>query len=169
MHILYIFSVWLHIVAAIVWLGGSLFLVLVMMPVLRQPDLRAASPGLMHRVGIRFRTVGWACFALLMVTGVFNLGYRDVDWILLSDPALWRTSFGQQLAIKLALVAIIVVLSLAHDFVIGPRATRVWTDEPGSARALHLRQLAGWLGRLTVVLGLAVVAIAVMLLRGRVW
>ena len=58
--ILYHLSVFLHILSAIIWIGGMLFLALVVVPTTRglPPSERAA---LFGAVGRRFRRVGWIC------------------------------------------------------------------------------------------------------------
>ena len=78
MHAFYIASVFLHIAAAIVWIGGTFFLILVVVPWLR-PGNRAAAGTMLRDTGIRFRAVGWWCFAVLFATGPFNLRRRRVS------------------------------------------------------------------------------------------
>jgi uncharacterized membrane protein len=102
--------------------------------------------------------MGWASLLTLVVTGVVNLTARQIDW---------SGAFGVMLATKLALVAAIIVLSLIHDLWIGQRATAAWRANPVSDEAKRLRRLASWIGRVTLLLSLIVVALAVMLLRGR--
>ncbi len=166
MRALYLLSVWLHIVAAAVWIGGMVFLALVLIPVSRQPELRGLAPSLIHRTGLRFRWVGWGCLAALLLTGTLNLVYRGFGWAGFSGGQFWQGSFGRTLAIKLALVAAILLLSTLHDFVIGPRASVLLRTNPASAEAARFRRRASWMGRVTLLLALAVVALGVMLIRG---
>ena len=77
MHALYLLSVWVHILAATAWVGGMFFLVLVVVPWLRKGEGSNAAVFL-RETGERFRSVGWACFGLLLVTGTFNLWVRGV-------------------------------------------------------------------------------------------
>lgn len=94
---MYHLSVFLHILAAVVWVGGMLFLVLVAVPVLRGlPDRQRAE--VVARVGERFRPVAWLCIGLLLVTGVANLAYRGVTWESVVTGQLWQGPFGQMLA-----------------------------------------------------------------------
>lgn len=164
---MYHLSVLVHILAAMVWVGGMLFLALVVVPAARTlpPAERSA---LFHLVGPRFRTVGWACIGLLLVTGVVNSAYRGVTWANLFTPELWASDFGRVLALKLGVTTVMLVLSAFHDFVLGPASVRA--HEPGEARpsveALALRKRASWLGRITTLLALVVVALGVMLVRG---
>lgn len=161
---LYQLSVYLHILSAIVWIGGMLFLPLVIVPATRglPPTERAA---LFSVVGRRFRAVGWTCIGLLLVTGTINASYR-IAWASLFSSALWTSTFGLTLAAKLSVVAILLALSVYHDFFIGPRSVRLMQQAPASADAQRVRHLAARIGRIEAILALSVVALAVMLVRG---
>ena len=99
---LYLASVWLHLLAVITWLGGSMFLVLVAVPWLRRGD-RALAARFLRETGPRLRALGWICFAIMAVTGGYNLWVRGVGLTSFADPA-WRASpFGQAALAKLAL------------------------------------------------------------------
>ena len=184
--LLYQVSVFLHIVSAIIWVGGMLFLALVVVPATRTVPAaeRAALFGVLGR---RFRTVGWACIATLLVTGTINLTYRGVTLENLFARELWASSFGAALALKLGVVALLLALSVYHDFVIGPRSVRALARHPGaglqagpgappavaapspagpSAEAQRLRRRASLVGRAEAILALAAVALGIMLVRG---
>ncbi|MFQ5795545.1 MAG: hypothetical protein ACE5JP_10915 [Candidatus Bipolaricaulia bacterium] len=75
MHVLYLLSVWLHILAAAIWIGGMVFLALILVPVTRRPEHRGIAVSLIHWTGVRFRWVGWICLGLLLLSGIFNLAY----------------------------------------------------------------------------------------------
>jgi len=162
---LYLASVWLHIVAATTWVGGMLFLTLVVVPWLRGPG-RATGIALLRDTGRRFRSIAWICFGVILVTGLFNLSMRGVSFASLLD-ANWRASpFGQAVLLKLGLFALVLLLSGLHDFVLGPRAARSLEDEPGSAATLGMRRRASWMGRLNLLLGLALILLGVTIVRG---
>ncbi|HVJ89582.1 MAG TPA: DUF4149 domain-containing protein [Labilithrix sp.] len=166
MHALYLFSVWLHIIAAMTWIGGMLFLVTVIVPMLRQPSMRDRAMELFHMLGVRFRRVGWIAIFSLLVTGVFNLLRRGYELHQVWTGAVFAGTWGHLLAGKLLLVALIVISSALHDFYVGPTATRLAREGASPERRERLRRLASWMGRTTLLLALAVVAIAVMLVRG---
>jgi len=169
MNAFYLFFVWLHILAAVTWMGGMIFLVLVLVPVVRRSEHQNVRGSLIHWIGVRFRWVGWICLVLLLLSGAFNLIYRGVGWEDLRNDLFWRSFFGQALGIKLLLVALILLLSALHDFVIGPRAMALWQANPTSPETTRLRRQAGWLGRLNLLLALVVVALGVILVRGWPW
>jgi len=165
MHLIYIASVYLHVFASLVWLGGMLFLSLVLVPSLRGWDDPALVARLMGEAGRRFRTVGWAAIALLAVTGVVNALGRWGGKALV-DPAFWASQPGRVLAIKLVAVAGMVAMSVAHDFVLGPRLSAARRAGRPAHDIAELRWRVTWLARANLVMGLAVVALAVVLVRG---
>lgn len=168
MSFLYLASVWLHILAATTWVGGMLFLMLVVVPWLRSGG-RSQAVVFLRETGERFRSVGWACFGVLVVTGTFNLWVRGVR---LADfgRAEWRSSpFGRAVLWKLAVFVVILGVSAVHDFAVGPGATRAISEDPGSAHAEALRRRASLLGRANALLALTIVALAVILVRGWPW
>ena len=162
---LYYANVTVHVLAAMLWVGGMLFLGLIGAPVLRAVEPPELRQRLFEQLGLRFRAVSWWAIGTLLLTGVVNLHFKG--WLrwngVLGSPAFWRTAVGHSLAIKLVAVAVMLVLSAVHDFVHGPRAGRV---RPGSPEALVLRRRALLFARVNVVLALLVVALAVRIARG---
>lgn len=168
MHALYVATVILHLLAAFTWLGGIAFLMLVIVPWLRRGD-RARAAALVQETGERFRLVGWACFLTLAATGTMLLRFRGVEWANLTDVTWLGLPFGRAVAWKLGLFTAILTVSAVHDFRVGPRATRAVAKDPASPEAERLRRRASALGRLNAVLGLAIVVVAVVLVRGWPW
>lgn len=162
---LYLVSVWVHIVAVTVWVGGMLFLTLVVVPWLRGPG-RATGMAFLRDSGRRFRGIGWICFVLLTITGAFNLWMRGVRWSSFSDSAWLASPFGRIVLAKLGLFTLVLALSALHDFVLGPRAAAALEREPRSRAAGRLRRYASWLGRLNVVFGLLLILLGVLIVRG---
>lgn len=167
MPLVYFLSVWLHILAAIVWIGGMYFLVLVVVPWLRSGQQARLNAGVFLReTGARFRTVGWVCFGILLATGTFNLWVRGVRLGDFVNPHWLRSPFGHTVLLKLGLFALVLGVSSYHDFVIGPAATRAISQDPRSPESERLRKSASRWGRLNALLALLLVAVAVGLVRG---
>ncbi|MFQ5520476.1 MAG: DUF4149 domain-containing protein [Candidatus Methylomirabilia bacterium] len=142
-----LFVRWVHVLAAVVWLGGMLFIALVLVPVARgiqDPTLRAH---LIGQAGRRFRTVGWVALGFLLATGVANLAFR---------PGFLRFPV---LHAKLALVLVVLILSVVHDFILGPRVTRLSSEADGA------RRLVSMLARVNVLVVLAIVLLGLALSR----
>jgi len=166
---IYVVSVWLHIMAAVVWVGGTVFLVIVLVPAIRRPEFGGIASKLIRFTGLRFRWIGWVCFCIFVFTGVINLAARGIGLKELQDAAFWQGSFGRTLAIKLVVVLTILVISAFHDFFLGPRAAAAWEANPASAEALRLRRQAVQLARLNLLIALTVILLGVMLVRGAPW
>jgi uncharacterized membrane protein len=162
---LYLASVWLHIIAAMAWIGGMLFLVTVLVPMLRTPALRPRAAELFTEMGARFRRVGWIALTTLVATGVFNVMSRGYRFGQLLDGEAFAGPWGHVLAAKLSLVALIAVLSALHDFWLGPMATRLARENAPPETRERFRRIASMMGRGTLLLALVVVALAVTLVR----
>ena len=156
-------TVTVHVLAAMVWLGGMMAFA-ILAPALRSVEDEALRQRIFHLLGVRFRTVGWVCIAVLVVTGVGQLHFRAwwgaAFW---GAPGLWRTGLGAALGWKLGTVAIMVGVQAVHDFWLGPRAGRA---RPGTDEARVLRRRAALFARANAVLGLLLVYFAVRLARG---
>ena len=162
----YLFSVWLHLLAAAVWIGGMVFLGLVLVPVIRGRDFAHVRTALLVRTGLRFRWAGWVVLGLLVATGIFNVGVRGYTFGNLIDGSLWEGAWGHVLAWKVGLVGFVLVVSAIHDFYLGPRATRLLTHNPEAPEAQRLRRTASYMGRLMLLASLVILALAVLLVRG---
>ena len=164
MRSLYLANVTVHVLASFLWLGGMFFFAVVGAPVLRHVQPAELRARLFEQLGYRFRTAGWVAIGILLVTGVLNLHFVGLlRWERLADPVLWDSPYGRALAWKLGAVAIMVTVSAIHDFVHGPRASRL---APGSPQALRARKRASWLARVNAVVGLVLVIAAGRLARG---
>jgi uncharacterized membrane protein len=165
MYTLYYINVTIHVLAAMLWLGGMFFLGVVGAPVLRAVEPPALRQRLFQQLGTRARGLGWWAIAILLVTGTLNLYFRGwLHWSGVFDSAaFWRTGTGTALALKLIAVTAMVIVSAVHDFVLGPMAGRM---QPGSAAALAFRRRAALLARVNALLGIVIVVAAVRLARG---
>ncbi len=168
MHILFLVSMWLHILAATLWIGGMFFIVLVVVPWLRSAE-RANAGAFLRDTGLRFRNIGWACFGVLLVTGTFNLWARGVRVGDLARAEWLSSPYGTLVSMKIATFLTVVGVSAIHDFAVGPRATQAIIHDPRSAEATSMRRTASLLGRANALLALVLIAVAVMLVRGAPW
>jgi putative copper resistance protein D len=114
-----------HLLAAMVWVGGTVALVFVGVPAIRtlegEPRGRA-----MRELGLRWRSLGYGALLVLGLTGVPLAAH---DW----DEG--RSPFRAVLFVKVGLSVALVVFSYLHNFVLGPRLQREIRDgEPERTR-----------------------------------
>ncbi len=165
MSTLYWINITVHVLAALLWLGGMFFLGIVGAPVLRHVEPASLRQRLFHDLGVRFRIVGWIAISVLVITGTLNLYFRGyLRWEgALGSATFWTSPYGHALGMKLVAVTAMLVIGAIHDFLLGPRAG---VADPGSPEALRLRSRAAMLGRVNALIGVLVVIAAVRLARG---
>ena len=152
--------IWLHLVAAVSWVGGMIFLSLVLVPVLKREPFVSQKALLFRTIGRRFRAVVWGAIAVLLFTGPLLLHQRGLP---IADPLGWPMVLG----VKLGLVAILLILTLTHDLIIGPRVVKILQLPTESRTRLDhaLVVWSPWIARCSLFLALAVLFAAVMLAR----
>ena len=152
--------IWIHLVAAISWIGGMIFLSVVLVPILKREPFASQKTLLFLAMARRFRLVVWGVIAVILFTGLLLLHQRGIP---IADPSSWPTI----LSVKLALVAILLFLTLTHDLIIGPRVGRI-IQAPTESRTRFDHALvlwSRWVARFSLLLALAVLFAAVMLAR----
>ncbi len=150
----------LHILAAVSWIGGMIFLSLVLAPLVRSRKAAPEFMALFRSAALRFRPIVWGAMAILLITGPILLSHRGIHMM---TPAAWP---GVVL-VKLMLVAALVVLTLLHDLILGPKVSRV-SAIPASQRTAGEQMVfktARWLPRVSLLIALAVLMTAVILAR----
>ena len=149
---------WAHLVSASIWVGGSIFLGVVLSPILRH-EIPTVSQRLrlMILVGRRFNKIAVPALAVLMATGIYN------SHALLSNPHLLpASSYGTYLMIKIALVILLIIVYAIHVRIVrGDIASRIEKMEPDRLRALRKKIII--LGEVTVVLSVAILFFAALL------
>ena len=133
---------WVHVVLATFWVGGMIFLSLVIAPYIKDKPFRNEA---FQEVGKRFSLYGtMITLSLLFLTGVANA--------YLLHGGLERRSIRE----KLFLFGIIVVVSLVHD---------LWAGKKALSSKRHA-VWARWLGLINLLLGLGAVYMGVRIRLG---
>ncbi len=136
------FFLWFHVLLATFWVGGMIFLSLVIAPYIKDKPFRNEA---FQEVGKKFSLYGtMVTLSLLLITGLVNA--------YLLHGGLERRSIKE----KLSLFFIIVVVSLVHD---------LWAGKKALYSEKH-RQWAKWLGIINLILGLAMVYMGVRIRLG---
>lgn len=150
----------LHVLAAVTWVGGMIFLSLVLGPLVRSRKAAPEFMALFRSAALRFRPLVWIAMVILVSTGPMLLSRRGIH---VTDPASWPGI----VTVKLALVSLLLFLTLLHDLLLGPRVSRV-SAIPESQRTSGEQMVfktARWLPRVSLLLALGVVIAAAVLAR----
>ena len=110
MDIFSLFTLWIHVIAAVVWVGGNLILAMVIVPHFRQHLPPVQRIQLLTQIGRRFEPIVWGCIGILFFTGIVNIFFA-VD--LTSTDAL-SGAFVRTLLIKIGLFFVLVILTVLH-------------------------------------------------------
>lgn len=120
----------LHVLAAAVWVGGTVALVFAGVPAIRLLGPGERGP-LLRKLGRRWRPFGYGSLLALGLTGlVLADEHFALRWQVLTD-----ITFGRILLVKAILVAVLVASAVMHDFVLGPRLqAEIREDRPPTSR-----------------------------------
>lgn len=149
-------SVFIHIVCAAFWIGGMLFIPLVLVPGIKNQPNRIL---LLHKTGLKFRFYGWLAVVVLLITGFLNMYLRGLPFTV---DFFVQSSYGRLLSLKLLLFVLMLVVGGIHDFYIGTKSI----DEMQQGTDKRFKMLARWTGMLNLLLALAIAFIGVALSRG---
>ena len=162
-------AVAVQILSAVVWLGGMLFLVMVMIPIARQA-MRSDNPGagleILKDAASRFLPVAWTAMILLGLSGGYlaweHWGIRP--GVFFSD----EDRFMQILRIKTGLFMMVVLLSLIHDFWLGPKVLEKLDAARAAGQVLPQslgRKIVRMTAGVNLLAALTILVLAVWLIR----
>jgi copper transport protein len=141
-HSLAVITDWLHLVAGAIWVGGIAQLAAAWLPRIGASSLKLRLAVLRSVLG-RFGRVALPAFALVLTSGAIN-ALIELGGV----SALWQSSYGRVLAVKIALVGMIAVASFLHALRIRPRllSANPHPDQRLERRHWRLLGLEPWLG-----------------------
>jgi uncharacterized membrane protein len=101
------FMQWVHVMAAVIGIGGMAFMLLILVPSVKvlSPEQRQA---LSKAVAIRFRWATWSAMTMLLLSGLYNI--RSYYWRVPWDRA-WKL-LTLKIVLSFALFGIVVGLSV---------------------------------------------------------
>lgn len=153
MNTLYHVCVWLHIIGVSFWIGGMLFLPLVLLPGIKNYPDRSQ---LLLATGLKFRFYGYIVLALLLVTGILNVYLRGIH---LSLKFFTDSRYGNLVIAKFILFLSIIAVSFWHD----AHARKRLLSEKANQK---FKMVARWSGRILLLISLVMAYIGVVLSRG---
>ena len=103
-------TTWIHLISASIWVGGSIFLGVVLAPLLKKMSLSIEERlELMIKVGRRFNKIALPSLVILIGTGIYNS-----HLVLQSTEILFTSSYGAFLITKIVLVIALIVTFAVH-------------------------------------------------------
>ena len=151
---------WVHLICASIWVGGSLFIGVVLVPVLKSytksvEDLVA----LMIKIGRRFNKITVPAFAILIASGLFT------SRAFLGDlGALFESTYGLILLTKIILVVATIATYVVHIRLLNSdMEKKISSGFGGSVYVQSVRSKIIHLGRITVVLSIVILLLAALL------
>ncbi len=152
----YLISVFIHIISVSFWVGGMLFIPLVLVPSIKKQPNRVL---LLYKTGIKFRFYGWLSVIILFVTGILNIYFKGL-------PFTWdfftHSNYGKLLSIKLALFVLMLLIAGVHDFYYGSKSI----DEMQNTNNNKFKLMARFTGMINLLLALTIAFLGVALSRG---
>lgn len=151
---------WIHLIAAAIWVGGSIFIGIVFSPILKTITTSVEERiQIMIKVGKRFNKVAVPALIILMITGLYN------SHLLLSKPdLLMATSYGIFLTIKIVLVIALIITYAVHVRVIRKDVEdQIMSNQMPIQQIQKLRKKIIILGEITVVLSVTILFFAALL------
>ncbi|MEO9277129.1 MAG: CopD family protein [Nitrososphaera sp.] len=154
---------WAHLVAASIWVGGSIFIGIVLAPLLKTiSDSVEGRLSIMIRVGRKFNKIGVPSLIVLIASGIYNsVGFVSKPEMILS------TNYGIVLLIKVILVVMLIITFAVHVRLIRAEIERKIESKELSTELLQkVRSKIIMLGRITVLISVAILLMAALLHSG---
>lgn len=151
---------WIHLISAAIWVGGSLFIGVVISPVLKTMSYSLEDRlQFMIKVGKKFNKIAIPSLALLIITGLYN------SQLILSKPEnLISTSYGNFLIIKIILVIALIITFAIHVRIIRKDVEEeIMSKKMPETQVQKLRKKIIILGEITIILSVAVLFMAALL------
>ncbi len=151
---------WIHLVSAAVWVGGSLFLGVVLAPILKKMSMPLEERlQIMIKVGRRFNRIAVPSLIILIATGLYSS-----QQVLINPEILLSTSYGSYLVIKILLVIALVIAFAVHVRIIRKDVEeKIMSKQMSEEQIQKLRKKIIILGEVTVVISVAILFFAAVL------
>jgi copper resistance protein D len=151
---------WIHLTSAAIWVGGGLFLGVVLAPILKKTSMSLEERiSLMISVGRRFNRIALPSLIILIITGIYN------SQSLLSNPnLLFETSYGSFLIIKIILVIAVIITFVVHIRIIRKDVeVQIVSHQMQEKQIQKLRKKIIILGEIMSVISVAILFFAALL------
>ncbi|MBX2859959.1 MAG: hypothetical protein KTR14_01900 [Vampirovibrio sp.] len=117
---------WIHLLAVIAWLGGTVFIQYALLPTCQKPDQE------LNRIFIkatgRFRYIAWIAMGIILLTGMMRVNHSGGMQVL----APW-------LHIKIGIAVLMIVLGVVSTLWIWPALSKSTTSDSPNAELIALQ------------------------------
>jgi uncharacterized membrane protein len=146
----------IHLLAAVTWVGGAIYILFILQPALRFIEPRESGK-LQGIIAKRFSLTAWSCIMILLITGLMRT----------PKSMLFDTSsdIGRMLVLKHLLIAFAIIIGLTIAFSVVPTMQRN-SPKPGeapSADFMNSQKKLSVLGWVNLILGLLILLSASLL------
>ena len=117
---------WLHLLAAMTWIGGLVFLVLVVFPTLAWAFPTGERLRCALSLEARFRVILWPAVGMVLFTGLVNL--MNVWYATVVTVGSISPTFVPLLSVKLGLVVGMIAVQAVQQLLIYPRRVAALSD-----------------------------------------
>lgn len=158
MRALTVLVMWLHLLAAVTWLGGLIFMNFVLSPAV---GAKGVPPQFVRLMGMqRFKGFAWVSIGVVVITGVINT-LANITRI----DAFYTTQYGITLAIKIVAVLLMIGVTAWNSLRLGPKLAQ-GAPAPGAqpgTDVVNLQRRLVILSYVNVTLGIIVLLLAAIL------
>lgn len=151
---------WIHLIAASIWVGGSLFIGIVISPLLKTMSTSLEERlEFMIKVGRRFNRIAIPSLIILIATGIYN------STTFLNKPELLLSSnYGNFLIVKIILVIALIITFVTHVRIIRKDVEeKIILKQMQENQIQKLRKKIIILGEITIILSVAILFMAALL------
>lgn len=151
MSLLQFYSI-LHLLCAVVWIGGMIFMNLILMPGIQklEPPLRGAVVGVVAK---RFTVAAWISIIVLLITG----GLKTPPGMMFAP----ESHYGMMLMIKHIIILLAIIIGLTISLSVAPRVVKL-APKAGEAPApefLSAQKMLKMLSTINMILGIVIVIV----------
>lgn len=152
----YLFSLYVHILCVAIWIGGQLFLPLILLPAIQKMKIESLTKrSLLIETGIIFSKVGRWVIIFFILSGLGNFYFKFHS----RNIEIFLSSYGEWLIIKIFLFLIMIGINIYHEKKIGFYLKSMLLDENYE----KYRKVASITGRITLLLSLIIAFIGIYL------
>ncbi len=151
---------WLHLAAAVIWIGGIHYHAVILAPALRRLEPQARN-ALVQKVQASFSRIVWISIVLLVLAGGMKATWRGV-W-----PMIFHNAYGTVFGVKMIVVLSMIVVAAVFSFGIGRRFQALMAssedDDRFAAEVGALQAKMAALVRINLALGFVILFLVAML------